>query len=1204
MFKKFYTGCVEDRDDPLKVGRCKVRIVGLHTEDKIELPTKDLPWAQPVLPITEAGSSGIGSSPVGPVPGTWVLIFFMDVDEQIPIMMGTLTGISQKEDAFEGGNAQTPLVVNNYQLSGEPERAENAPIPAAPAAGTPAATDKLPPGKVVSTEKVIGPLAKLVKNGETVAGSYDTFTKSTNGPQGTSTVATGAGNVKLSKMTIKDIMEKQSLPAGSPDKLSSVGKYQVDPVTLKNAVQALNIDVNQTFSESTQDLICQEYVVSRKRPKLVAYYKTTSKTDDKLLMDAGEALAAEFPTYEDPYNPGFPYGGEKGNYYKAGHRVTTKFDTVKESLISEWEFRNDENNPSPTASIAGGDKVEKGSDFSGVRKLLPVDDSTTTPPESSAAAGGNIPNALPNPDILGGLDILGAGNLTNLAGLGNAFSTASLAGIGDLNNLGLADLGKLGDLGSAIGELGAAGLGNLDASLLSSITSAQSGFTNLAKQVNLDGNINKVLTSVTGSSTSVLSSFGNSLNEISSNLGVDNPGGTVSGLVANLGLPSADPKLIVKELEKISGSTSGQARALLAKLEGEPSKPQAVPMGELRPDGTVSNGTDVDPTKGFQDPSGIYPKYKEEQDTNRLASGNNLGRTIVTEKQADLKSGIRIANGGTWDSPPVPYAGVYPYNHVTQYESGHVLEFDNTPQAERINIHHKAGTFIEMDASGSQVNRIMGDGYEIIDRNGFIYIKGACNLTVDGALNVRTDNVFNLEVSGAANINVYNDANINVSGSTNMAVGGEFNLKANKINMESAGQFNLISKTGFNVESGSDLNIKSDGTVFIDSGGNINNKTKGGVFIESGTDTNIKSGGLFNIQSDDNLNIKSDKVLSIESTDNLNLKSGAVGSFGSAGQLNINSAATVAVDGAAIQLNNGDSSAPESAAESKAAKAARTAVRTVLELPIETRGTSGVSQIASAPLVTRGSEVAFETPSKTPGGDLAAYKADRVAQNQTSKSADAATTFAKDVVKPNATSAATGKASDVSAILNMSPDAFNAGMRLSKNFTLGDLTMGGVRIPRRSYQMNDGEMLAPQDIVANLKRLCDNVLEPIVELYGRDSFVITSAFRRPSQGPNDGGDLNIKKSDGTYQKEGGDHPSGRAADISFKGGKADTHKKAGEIVKKLGSWNQIIMEYDRGGAAFWIHCSYREKGNQGHMFTMNNHQTVAGTYPKNGYVLV
>jgi hypothetical protein len=31
---RLYTGCVENREDPLKIGRCQVRIVGLHTENK------------------------------------------------------------------------------------------------------------------------------------------------------------------------------------------------------------------------------------------------------------------------------------------------------------------------------------------------------------------------------------------------------------------------------------------------------------------------------------------------------------------------------------------------------------------------------------------------------------------------------------------------------------------------------------------------------------------------------------------------------------------------------------------------------------------------------------------------------------------------------------------------------------------------------------------------------------------------------------------------------------------------------------------------------------------------------------------------------------------------------------------------------------------------------------------------------------------
>ena len=76
MFEnRFYTGVVESRADPLKIGRCKVRVVGIHTENTALLPTKDLPWAIPLQPITSASVSGIGHSPTGPVEGTLVMVF-------------------------------------------------------------------------------------------------------------------------------------------------------------------------------------------------------------------------------------------------------------------------------------------------------------------------------------------------------------------------------------------------------------------------------------------------------------------------------------------------------------------------------------------------------------------------------------------------------------------------------------------------------------------------------------------------------------------------------------------------------------------------------------------------------------------------------------------------------------------------------------------------------------------------------------------------------------------------------------------------------------------------------------------------------------------------------------------------------------------------------------------------------------------------
>jgi len=88
---KFYIGVVEDRNDPEKLGRCRVRIFGIHSESKILLPTRDLPWAIPLLPATSASISGIGVSPTGIVTGTWVLLIMLDGDEcQQPMILGTI----------------------------------------------------------------------------------------------------------------------------------------------------------------------------------------------------------------------------------------------------------------------------------------------------------------------------------------------------------------------------------------------------------------------------------------------------------------------------------------------------------------------------------------------------------------------------------------------------------------------------------------------------------------------------------------------------------------------------------------------------------------------------------------------------------------------------------------------------------------------------------------------------------------------------------------------------------------------------------------------------------------------------------------------------------------------------------------------------------------------------------------------------------
>ena len=89
----WFNGVVEDRLDPYKIGRVRVRCIGIHTHDKEVLPTADLPWAQVVLPVTSPGISGLGSSPSFLLEGSWVFGYFRDgANCQEPCVIGSLPG--------------------------------------------------------------------------------------------------------------------------------------------------------------------------------------------------------------------------------------------------------------------------------------------------------------------------------------------------------------------------------------------------------------------------------------------------------------------------------------------------------------------------------------------------------------------------------------------------------------------------------------------------------------------------------------------------------------------------------------------------------------------------------------------------------------------------------------------------------------------------------------------------------------------------------------------------------------------------------------------------------------------------------------------------------------------------------------------------------------------------------------------------------
>lgn len=129
----WFLGVVENRNDPLKAGRCQIRIFGDHTANKEELPTKDLPWAIPMMPITSASISGKGTTPLGPIEGTWVVGWYLDgPDKQIPMMIGTVGASSIPDLLAQSQTKQKSSLTNptEEETKAEIEKNPNSPVPA------------------------------------------------------------------------------------------------------------------------------------------------------------------------------------------------------------------------------------------------------------------------------------------------------------------------------------------------------------------------------------------------------------------------------------------------------------------------------------------------------------------------------------------------------------------------------------------------------------------------------------------------------------------------------------------------------------------------------------------------------------------------------------------------------------------------------------------------------------------------------------------------------------------------------------------------------------------------------------------------------------------------------------------------------------------------------------------------------------------
>ena len=351
----------------------------------------------------------------------------------------------------------------------------------------------------------------------------------------------------------------------------------------------------------------------------------------------------------------------------------------------------------------------------------------------------------------------------------------------------------------------------------------------------------------------------------------------------------------------------------------------------------------ANPTVGFNDPRGIDANQKEyigepaygpypgeieqsghelgEPDTNRLARGaeSEEHEALIDRRDERLrgdpnpeeepedpadKTGIPTATKpyidkvsdeaeqetrGYWEEPHPkgiikdanPYiSGQYPYNHVFETESGHIVEYDDSPGAERMFRQHAEGTFEEIHPNGDMVTKIVGDNYEIVVGTERIVIKGSQNITVEGSVRELIKGDYVQEIEGSFYQKIHKNHRVKIGAANEDHANGPGGNREEEI----VGNFSYNINDDVNGRIGGDVVITSEKskweiiagqyTIAVEGKEMDSNPTASGIFITSSSDylldvsDNLSQStiyGILSTKSGSTLNMKSKTAMTIHS---------------------------------------------------------------------------------------------------------------------------------------------------------------------------------------------------------------------------------------------------------------------------------------------------------------------------------------------------
>ena len=460
---------------------------------------------------------------------------------------------------------------------------------------------------------------------------------------------------------------------------------------------------------------------------------------------------------------------------------------------------------------------------------------------------------------------------------------------------------------------------------------------------------------------------------------------------------------------------------------------------------------------------------------------------------------------------------------------------------------------MEWDSEGNSIRKTIGDTYEIIEKNGMIYVKGSCNITIGGACNIFVMNDCNLEVNGSLNGMIKNDINLTTNGCMNLNVKETFKIRTDNMVMETSkfthknvGRYTTSTNTkdeivteNYALNTGLySLNSKSD--IILEGSGKISAKTnmhlENNLYVKDEIHVPLLKGTAQKAQYADGADKSNSSIIA--------------------------SALSGTTPPTAVTPN-------PSAPELVGASTPDTAMATGLMIPGD-RASISLPEIPKGIPNTRLTKIAIENDGKGSPTSFALYPE----YNRTPPYVDPNDTETDDSNSemgraiPSSFGATYRKSiiPVTNVITTSSPST-----QISKYFILADLSTRAA-FPHTIRTQNG---LDDVEIAQNLQQLATNILDKIVDEYGRPSFVITSGFR-PYNG----------------QGNPSQHELGQAVDIQFKINIDDYKKRAEELIKIL-TFDQLLLEYQSGGTGKpWFHLSFNINKMRNEYATFYNHQAV------------